>query len=472
MNAVRPSRATLARLTAPARPALAVLAVVALVAALALAVLAVRPAPAHGAEPVAGETAPTEEPTAAPTEEPTEEPTAGPTQTPTEQPAEEPEPTDEPGGAVQVDDAVFRWGMNAESSKPTFFGHNFFAAGIVELAAGRQVQQRDWRAQDGDVTVERAAGTGWETATWPAGQAWPGGPQQVRLGGGTGEVDVAAGTATIAWEGDYSVLYYTGLSVFHVSDPVLSVEGGRGQVRATVTGYEGSQDDPDQRGDQVSGEVVIADLPRVELSEAGFSATPSYAGVRVEGLSTPQVRDAGFGAFPQGFVSLLDPMGIAAFWYTTGSSVDQDKPASPLAVSFDASRPVVVPPSPVPTQPGDGGDVPDNVALPPPARTPAAGPAGSSGSGGARAPAAVAPNAPSAPLAPGVPVAALAVDGSLPAAADLQSAAYASAVTDPAARAASVWWWVGGVLLLAAAALLSLPAGRPPLPRRPGGTPR
>ncbi|HRD15133.1 MAG TPA: hypothetical protein PLI79_25095, partial [Mycobacterium sp.] len=43
------------------------------------------------------------------------------------------------------------------------------------------------------------------------------------LSGGTGELDVEAGTAHVEWDGDVTVLYYSVMSMFHISDPVLDV---------------------------------------------------------------------------------------------------------------------------------------------------------------------------------------------------------------------------------------------------------
>ncbi|MDF9718146.1 hypothetical protein, partial [Nocardioides sp. ChNu-99] len=344
-------------------------------------------------------TAPTTTPT---TSQPTTEPTTQPTTAPTTQPTTAPttEPTTPPTtGAVAVDDAVLRWGLTNESNNAAHEpgAHNFFSAGRAVPGVGVHLRERQWAASDGGVSVEKWDGSTWRTATWDGLRTTSAGApitnpsagtfsnHQVVLRAGAGEVDRAAGTARIAWTGTFTVLYYSGRSFFHVSDPVLAVADGRGTLTATVTGYASSREDPTQREPLAPREVRLADLPAVDLDDVtGFTTTPAYRGVRVSG--TAQRTDgADAGSFPQSFVTLMEELGTGAFWYSSGASTDAFKVALPVTVSYDASAPVVVPqPAPAPTV---VVPVPENTALAPPPRPgPAARPAG--------------PSVPSAPAAP------------------------------------------------------------------------
>ncbi|WP_157571512.1 hypothetical protein [Nocardioides alkalitolerans] len=387
---------------------------------------------------------------------------------------------------MAIEDAVLRWGINDESGNAAHAPgtYNFFSAGSVDHpGGGRQLSQSAWRQSAGDVAVEKWNGSSWQPATWAGLRTDSSGAtlrsptagvfsnHQLVLSGGVGEVDREAGTATIRWEGEFTVLYYSGMSLFHVIDPVLTVTDGRGTLTASVGGYASSIDDPGSAVPVAPRRATLADLPSVDLAAVdGFTAIPAYRGVRVTTSGTPQdLSDAAVaGAFPQDLVDVMETLGTGSYWYSSGGSTDPYKVAKPLSVSYDASRPVTAPtPTPPPTQVATPG--PQNTALAPPTRsTGGAATGGGSGPRTARGPVAVAPPA----VAP-TGAAVLAADGTLPFAHDLRSV---SALLGDDASAGpvsstSVLWWVGGGLLLAAAALLAVPtAPRHPSPRRSGGS--
>jgi hypothetical protein len=388
--------------------------------------------------------------------------------TPTESPSETPTPAPTESGAVTVDDAVLRWSLNNESNNKAFAPntYNFFSAGLLPDPGqgGVTIKEAQWRQATGNTSIEKWDGSSWRPATWAglktdsAGVALTS-PTEGRFSnhafvmrGGTGTVDVAAGTASVAWDADVTVLYYSGMSFFHVTDPVLQVVDGRGTLTAVLHGYASSQENPDVWAEVAGSRVTIATLPSIDLSDAlGFVATPAYSGVVVTGV--PQVTtgpDAG--AFPQSFIAYLDQLGAAAFWYSSGASTDPYKKALPLSVSYDASAPVVVP------EPSDqdlawsAPPVPEPTAVPPPSVTspPVVR--------GVAAPVAMPPPAVVPPRTTVVADAALIL--SRPAT-DLRLAA-APAAPEPAVVASTTrLWWLGGGLLLAAGLVLLVPVPSP-----------
>lgn len=379
------------------------------------------------------------------------------------------------GGPVEVDDAVLRWGLNNESNNRAFAPRtvNLFTAGRLPDPGrgGTTIRQGDWRQSAGDVEIEKWNGRRYVDATWdglstdsagrPLGSATSGtfSNHQFVFSGGAGTVDRASGTASIAWDGDVSVLYYSGMSFFYLSDPVLEVADGAGTLTATVQGYASSLENTSEWEAVPPAQVTVADLPEVDLAELGLAATPSYLGVSVSGV--PQSTDSAyFGSFPQSFVDYAERLGTAAFWYSSNGATDAFKVPLPLAVSYDGSAAV---PQPTPTQPTETDDPvePPTVVLPPtpspdPSDTPSAEVTPT-----ATAPVAVVQPPPPSVSPPGVVVPADAAPAALPPSAQLVAAAPSA---PGAARAGSRLWWAGGALLLVAAVVLTVPVGRP---RRP-----
>ena len=83
-------------------------------------------------------------------------------------------------------------------------------------------------------------------STWAtrADHVTNGGSQLVRLYKGTGRVE-ADGSATVEWDGSYSVNFYGGLAPFTLSDPVLTVDdAGDGELTADLVGLRLEQSEP------------------------------------------------------------------------------------------------------------------------------------------------------------------------------------------------------------------------------------
>jgi hypothetical protein len=343
--------------------------------------------------------------------------------------------------------------MSNEASNRAFAPDtfNFFSAGVLPDPGhgGVQIRPDQWHQRVGSVAVEKWDGTAWKPATWAGlGTDSKGAPlgapadgtfsnHTFVFGAGTGTVDPAAGTAHLTWDGDVTVLFYSGMSFFVVSDPALDVAGGRGELTGTLSGYASSQDNPDAWAPVAPQRVTLATLPQVDLgSESGFVAIPAYAGVRVSGV--PQVTTgASSGSFPQSFVDYQGQLGSAPFWFSSGASTDAFKVALPVTVGLDEAAPVVAPAD------DDKPDKPDEV------RNSAAPPPHSDGSTAA-APVAVPPAAVAAPPLPADAALALL-------ARPATTVRLVSATTSPVGAGAAAWpWWTGGALLLLAAALLLL----------------
>lgn len=320
------------------------------------------------------------------------------------------EPTTESDtSAFSVTDAVFRWGINDESNNNAFAPgtFNFPSAGRApDPGSGGQVINAQakwpstgataWRASSGTVRIEKVTSAGPVPATFaglktgPDGQSL-GGPSveifsnhQVVIGGGTGEVDPEAGTATIRWKGSFTVFYYSGMTFFTVTDPVLVVTPTSARITATGSGYASSMEDLTKWSPVPATPIRLADLEGVgaeDLAAAkGFSAPTKYLGVTYDAPAggTAQVRTgAQWGAVPRGLLSFLERVGMASYWYSSGGSGDRFKPTKPVTVSWDAKSPIEPEaPPPSPTTPIDQPENPTG-ATPPPAQQPVqpAGPA-------------------------------------------------------------------------------------------------
>jgi len=255
---------------------------------------------------------------------------------------------------VTITDAVLRWGMSNEANNaahaPGTF--NFFSAGMIPDPGQGNVMlpEADWSQSSGAVAIEKWDGTAYRPATWAglstdaAGVTIPGpssgrySGHQFVFSGGTGTVDRAAGTARIAWDGDVSVLAYSGYTFFYLSDPVLTVADGSSSLTGTLSGFGSSREQPDLWQEIAPVEVTLADLPVVQLGGAGFTAVPAYDEVEVS------LNGASYtGAFPQSFLDFQNQLGTAPFWLDSGSSTDPAKKAQPVTVSYDADDPVTPP---------------------------------------------------------------------------------------------------------------------------------
>jgi hypothetical protein len=403
-------------------------------------------------------------------------------------PAAEPPAAGPPAG-IELTDAQFRWGINRESGNAAFAPGtvNLFSAGRIPSTGPNQPLTEDrWAATAGDVRIEKRQADGsYALATWAGTRTTPTGQpltsaaaglsseHEVVIDGGTGTVDLAAGTAELRWDGDFTVALYSGLTFFYVADPVLRVSEGRAELTAVLGGY--ATDMAGTRWDALpETEVVMARLGTVALTEDGVTGTPDYLGVAYDppagSGSLAQAREGdSWGSFPAAFVDHQVAAGQGAYWYSSGGSTDRFKVPLPLAVSFDASRPV---PGPVVPPPVQQPQVPVNPVREPPAPRPAAPPAAtapapaSSGAGRppatARAPAAAAPAAAPAPTptpataAPALPEREWTAS---PATVRVNAQRDLSGLL-PGASGEGGWWAVTGVLLVLSLVVGLVSSGR------------
>lgn len=301
---------------------------------------------------------------------PTASPSASPTATPT---------------ATAVDDAVLRWGVSNEANNAAFAPrtYNFFSAGKIANPGrgGQTITASKWHATAGDVEIEKWTGSRWKRATWaglstdvngttltPGGGRFSG--HQVVFGDGVGTVDTEAGTASLAWHGSFTILFYSGMSFFYVTDPRLEVSGGSGTLTGTLSGYASSQSDTSVWEPVAPRTVTLAELPSVDLADDGFTADAAYAGVEVTGV--PQVLSGDHaGSFPQSWIDFTDRLGTAAFWYSSGGATDAYKAALPVTVGLgdDAGGPSAPAPDSPTASAAPTAPVVDNDAPDPPAST-------------------------------------------------------------------------------------------------------
>lgn len=255
-----------------------------------------------------------------------------------------------------VSDAVFRWGINAESHAAAFAPgtYNLFSAGVVSAASSAdRVTAANWKQSEGNVEILKQQPDGsYADATFGGLSTDVNGTRLttgagnnsghvVEIAAGTGTVDPVAGTAEIQWTGTFTSAYYSGMTRSWITDPHLSVAAdGTGTITATLGGYGTSMDDPDLFEQIAPAEdVVIATLTGVEVDADGFTVTPDYLGKTVvTGSGTPQVTTGAFaGAFPQPFVDFQVLTGQGSYWYSSGGAADARKPTTPLSVSYTAA---------------------------------------------------------------------------------------------------------------------------------------
>ncbi|QOC24702.1 HtaA domain-containing protein [Microbacterium hominis] len=244
---------------------------------------------------------------------------------------------------------------------------NYFSAGVSDGTTAT------YRARgDGAEIVQRAADGSTATATWDTrgshvdagGQA----AQLMRFTHGTAVLD-ASGAATITWPGEVSVNFYDGLVPFTLSHPRLEVSAdGVGSLTADLSGYAGDMSDPDKPKEAVAPQtgVTVATLRGVVVdAQRGFVVTPDFAGVEIDARGgTPQVRSgSGWGSWPQSFVDFHATTHLAAYFYSTGGSMDAAKRPASFAVGFSGATPTTptTPEVPVVTPPVIAPSAPTTV---------------------------------------------------------------------------------------------------------------
>lgn len=275
-------------------------------------------------------------------------------------------PADGPSGGEAIDDAQFRWGLNAESGAGAYAGGcNFLSAGRAgDTGRGGVVWTEGhglYRAVAGDVRIEKPNSTGeYDVATWanrcldPSGSAVSAASvsstsgNQVVIDGGAG-VRAADGGVEIRWRGSFTVVFYGGMTYWSASDPVLTLDArGNGRVTATASGFGASMEDLSRWEALPERQIVLAEVRGATTGSAGgFATEPLYVGVGVPGAGQV-ARDAAnaeyWGSFPASFVEYQKLTGQAGYWLTTGGLRDRAKPASTLHISYDAERPIAVTP--------------------------------------------------------------------------------------------------------------------------------
>lgn len=356
-----------------------------LVALLLTGLLAVWVAPASAEEippsvPDGSTAAPT------PAEPPAQDPAAPEAGTPTDQAPEEPAG---PGTEAPVDPGTeqpdltvagveLRWGLNHESNNRAFAPgtFNFFAAGkVADPGAGGQTlttasggaiwsngRAAGWSASSGNVSIEKWNTQTYQAATWaglstdetgatiPSPTSGKFSGHQIVFANGTGEIDPLAGTMSVAWDGDATVLYYSGMTFFYLSDPQLEIAGGTGTLTAELSGFTSSMEDLTQWGPVAPRRVTVATFSSATLPADGVATLrPDYAG-----------------SWPAEFLAFQEEAGAAAYWYQSGGSADALK--VPLDVTVLTS-PDAAPP--VPPVPAGNASQPVNSVLPAPPRLPA-----------------------------------------------------------------------------------------------------
>lgn len=264
-----------------------------------------------------------------------------------------------------VTNAVFTWDINNEVNAGAFAPGtwNLMSAGkVADPGAGGQALNplnqgatwangaaAGWKNTEGNVTIEDKGANGSYapttfdgTRTNSAGTATSPpsntilAETRLSIRNGVGTLDPATDSASISWDGDATVLFYSGMTFFYLSDPELTVTNGAGTVTATVGGYATSMDDMDEWTAVPEEEVTIATLTSVDVTETGLQATPAYAGVTYTAPTgtTPQsTAGTNWGAFPQDFVDFQQKLGGGPYWYSSGGSADARKPANPLTVT-------------------------------------------------------------------------------------------------------------------------------------------
>lgn len=266
---------------------------------------------------------------------------------------------------ITIDNAELRWELNKESTAGAFAPGtwNLFSAGkIGDPGEGAKTltvadagatwsndEPAGWKNAEGNVTIEDKAANGSYAPTTFEGTRRDTtdtiittgngrfSENVISLKNGTGTVDPATNTGTISWDADFTVIYYSGMSFFYVSDPELTVAAdGTGELNATLSGYGSDQNDMEQWNELEPTEVTLADLEGVELTANGVSVTPNYHEVEYDaGDGQPQSRSGpNWGSFPQSFVDFQAAVGTAQYWYSSGGAADVRKPTTPLNITW------------------------------------------------------------------------------------------------------------------------------------------
>lgn len=242
-----------------------------------------------------------------------------------------------PQEGLELNGVSLEWEGSTELQKtPPYGGSNFFSAGISDGS------ETTYRSSHGSVSVLHVGTDGNKTpASWAtrARQTTGDVTQRIRLTDGQAHLN-KDGSATVSWDGSWSANFYGGLVPFSFTDPELTVDSdGTGTLKADLSGYASSQEDPNTRTPLPPvAEVTVATFRDADIDPTGkITITPDYAGVAIDVPSahTAQNRSsAGWGAWPQEFVDFHFATGLSSYWYSSGGTADPLKPPSPLMVDF------------------------------------------------------------------------------------------------------------------------------------------
>ncbi|WP_271985251.1 fibronectin type III domain-containing protein [Pseudoclavibacter terrae] len=247
------------------------------------------------------------------------------------------------------------WTLNDEAGGGAYFGGcNFLSAG----ASGDNGKSAVWTddslysASAGNVTITKPDAAGNQVpATWESRCLDAGGSQvgtdagstsanQVNLADGTGSVDLEAGSASISWDGAFTVVFYGGMTYWSVDELTLELENGKGTLTGTAGGFGADMDDPSTWQPLTERTVTLAtiDATPADLTASGATLTPDYRGVEAGNVGTPQTREGDdWGSWPQDFVAFHEATGQSSYWYSSGGRADPKKVAAPITLSFDTS---------------------------------------------------------------------------------------------------------------------------------------
>ncbi len=301
-------------------------------------------------------------------------------------------------GPLDIDDAVFDWSVNDESTGGSYFGGcNYLAAG----EAGDTGMARIWTDKDagtlfktnkagnftdGNVSIVKENG---KYSTFQSRCETGGGElvngkvnaeaennhtgDTVRITNGEGTVDPKNNNASIQWKGSWTFAYYGGMTYWTISDPKLEVKDGKGTITGTYSGFGADMDDLSiwKKLDARDGDIVEIQQGEVDVTDDGFEFTPDYLGVSTDtdgrNLQSEKTaeNESWWGAMPQDWIDFNVETGQDSYWYTTAgasTSIQPRKKTNDLEVSY--SQPVEEPddgdhtenPDDNPRQPDDPGD--------------------------------------------------------------------------------------------------------------------
>ncbi|MFZ4894945.1 hypothetical protein ACL9RL_10875 [Plantibacter sp. Mn2098] len=260
--------------------------------------------------------------------------------------------------ATPITNATFEWGVNDQHQLGSQFGGcDYFSAGLSDGSAGQ------YRTQQGNVQIIKRAADGSVQAVGLANRCTPASSgsldngQHLLFTKGTGSTDAASGATTISWTGVATVNSYGGLVPWSITDPKLTVAAdGTGHLTATVGGWASSMDDPNTKNPlPPTPDVTLADFSEVQVSAAGITATPLFAGIDyfplVDGVRSTvsaisdqvKIQRPGWGSWPQSFVDFQYRTGLSTYWHTSGLSADAKKPPLPVTFAFDQDAPSTAP---------------------------------------------------------------------------------------------------------------------------------